>query len=70
VLIDISCPYGRISYAANKLEKVSLDKKEKYSKRAQETIKIPEMHLEMIPTIVSSLRTVHATSLEALRNLL
>jgi sialic acid synthase SpsE len=70
VLIDISCPYRRISYGANILEKVYIDKKEKYSKLAQERSNIQEMHVEIIPIIVSSLGAVHARSLEALRNLL
>jgi hypothetical protein len=34
VLIDISCLDGRISYGTNILEKVYIDKKEKYSKLA------------------------------------
>jgi hypothetical protein len=34
MLIDISCPDGRISYGANTLEKAYIDKKEKYSKLA------------------------------------
>jgi N-glycosylase/DNA lyase len=70
VLIDISCLYGRISYGANTLEKVYIDKKEKYIKLAQETSNIREMHVEIIPIIVSSLGAVHAKSLETLRNLL
>jgi hypothetical protein len=70
VLIDISCPCGRVSYGANTLDKVSIDKKEKYSKLAQETNNNREMYVEIIPIIVSSLRAVHPRSLEALRNLL
>jgi hypothetical protein len=60
VLIDISCPYERISYGANTLEKVYIDKKEKYNKLAQGTSNIREMHVEIIPIIVSSLDAVHA----------
>jgi hypothetical protein len=54
----------------NTLEKVYIDKKEKYGKLAQETSNIREIHVEIIPIIVSSLGAVHARSIEARRNLL
>jgi hypothetical protein len=70
MLIDISYSYGRISYWAKTQEKVYIDKKEKYNKPAQETSNIWEMHVEIIPIIVSSLGTAYARSLEVLINLL
>jgi hypothetical protein len=69
VLIDISCPCGRIFYGANTLRKVYIDKKEKYSSLTEETSNIRKMHVEKIPIIISSLGGVHARSPEALRNL-
>jgi hypothetical protein len=68
VLIDISCPYRRISYGTNTLEKVYLDKKKKYNRLVQETSNIVKIHVEIILIIVSSLGAIHARSLEALRN--
>jgi hypothetical protein len=44
MLIHISCPGGGISHEANTLEKVHIDAKEKYSKLAQETSNVWEMH--------------------------
>jgi hypothetical protein len=70
MLIDISCLSGRISHGASTLAKVSLDKKAKYCKLAQETSNIREVRVEIIPIIVSSLGAVPARSTEALRNLL
>jgi hypothetical protein len=69
VPIDISCPDGRISYRANTLEKVYIDKKEKCNRRVQETRKTWKRQAEIIPIIVSPLGAVHARSIEALRNL-
>jgi hypothetical protein len=70
MLIDISCPSRRISDGANTLEKVYIDKKDKYSKLAQETSNIREIYVEIIPIIVLSLEAVHTRPLEAFRNLL
>jgi hypothetical protein len=44
--------------------------KDKYSGLAQKTSNIREIHVKIIPMIVSSLGAVHSRSLEALRNLL
>jgi hypothetical protein len=54
----------------NTLETVYIDKKEKYSKLAQETSNIREMHGEIILIKVFSLEAVHVRSLEILRKLL
>jgi hypothetical protein len=54
VLIDISCPDGCISYRMSPLEKLYLDKKEKYSRLAQETSNIREIRVAIIPISVSS----------------
>jgi hypothetical protein len=70
VLIDISYPSGRFSRGEIILEKVSIDKKEKYSKLVEETSSIRDMHIEIIMTKISSRRAVHVRSLEVLRNLL
>jgi hypothetical protein len=69
-LINISCPYGRISDGTNTLEKVYLDTNAKHSKLSQKISTIQEMHVEIVPMIISSLSTVHAKLLEALRSLL
>jgi hypothetical protein len=68
--IDISCADGRISDGANTLEKVDIDKKDKYNKPAQETSNIRKMQLETIPIMIWSLGAVRARPLGALRNLL
>jgi hypothetical protein len=70
VLIDISCPYGRIAYRKNTLEKVYVDKMEKYRRLADEIRAIRRMPVEIIPIIVSSLGAVHKRSIEALESLL
>jgi hypothetical protein len=70
VLIDISCPFRCVSWGANTLEKVYIDKKEKYSKSAQETSNVRETRVETILIIVSSLHAMHARSRDALRNIL
>jgi hypothetical protein len=70
MVISISSPYGHISYGANTLEKISIDKKEKQRRRAQETSNIQEWHAVIIPIMVSSPETLHARSLEALKKLL
>jgi hypothetical protein len=70
VLIDISCPYGRIAYRKNTLEKVHVDKLEKYRRLVEETTAIRRMYVEIIPIIVSSLGAVYKRSVEALGNLL
>jgi hypothetical protein len=70
VLIDISCPSGRISYEASTLEKVYIDKKEKYSKLAQEISIIQDMHVKIMLITVSPRGAVHARSLEAPGNFL
>jgi hypothetical protein len=54
VLIDILCPYGRISYGVNTLEKVYIHKKEKCSRLAQPIRNAREMHLEIIPILILS----------------
>jgi hypothetical protein len=64
MLIDILCPYGHISYGANTFEKAYIDKKEKYSKLAEEISNIREIHVEIIPTMISSRGAVHPRSLE------
>jgi hypothetical protein len=69
VILDISCASGRISSGANTLEKVCIDMKEERTNLAREISNIREMHVEIIPIIISSLGAVHARSLEALRNL-
>jgi hypothetical protein len=68
VSINNSCPYGRISYGTNMMEKVCLGNKEKYGISAQETSNIREMHVNIFPIIISPLGAVHARSLEALQN--
>jgi hypothetical protein len=69
MLIDISGAYGRISSGAHTFEKVYIDKKEKYSKLAQETSNIRETHMEIISIIVWSLGAAYARSLEPCRHL-
>jgi hypothetical protein len=70
VLIDISCPFGRISYRDNTLDKVSLDKRAKYKELASELRRIRGMKVAIIPVIVSSLGAVHGKTLELLDQLL
>jgi hypothetical protein len=70
VLIDISCPFGRISYGENTLDKVSLDKRAKYRELATELRRIRGMKVIIIPVIVSSLGAVHGKTLELLDQLL
>jgi hypothetical protein len=60
VLNDLSCSYRCISYGANTLEKVSLDKKEKCSSQTQETNTILEIHVEIILFRFSLLGAMHA----------
>jgi hypothetical protein len=69
VLIDISCPYGRISYGENTLEKVYVDKLEKYGRLARDLETIRNMKVEIIPIIASSLGAVYSQSLEELQHL-
>jgi hypothetical protein len=70
VLIDISCPFGRISYGESTLDKVSLDKRTKYRELASELRRIRRMKVAIIPVIVSSLGAVHGRTLEQLDQLL
>jgi hypothetical protein len=60
ILIDISCPDGLISSGMSTLAKAYLDKKEKYTRLAEETSNIRQMHMEVIPIILSSLGAVQA----------
>jgi hypothetical protein len=69
VLIDISCPYGRISYGENTLEKVYVDKLVKYGRLARELETIRNMKVEIIPIIASLLGAVYPQSLEELQHL-
>jgi hypothetical protein len=55
VLVDISCPDGRISYGESTLEKVYVEKLVKYGRLAREFETIRGMRVEIIPVIVSSL---------------
>jgi hypothetical protein len=59
VMIDISCPYGRISHREKTLAKVYNDKLEKYARLVQKVKAIRDMLVEIIPVIISSLGTVH-----------
>jgi hypothetical protein len=65
LIIDISCPYGCISYGENTLRKVYVDKLEKYARLAQEIKADQYMLMEIIPVIVSSLGVVHEQSFKA-----
>jgi hypothetical protein len=69
VLIDISCPYGRISFGDNTLEKVYVDKLVKYGRLARELQTLRHMRVEIIPVIVSSMGAVHPKSLKELEHL-
>jgi hypothetical protein len=51
MLIDISCPSGRVADGANTLEKFDLGKKDKYNKLAQGTSNIRDMYVEIITII-------------------
>jgi hypothetical protein len=53
ILIDISWSCTSISYGANTLEKVYVEKKEKYSRLARAISNIQEIGVEIIPIIVS-----------------
>jgi hypothetical protein len=66
VLIDISCPFGRISYGGNTLKKIYVDKLEKYTELARELQRIRGMLVQIISVLVSSLRAVHAELLDEL----
>jgi hypothetical protein len=70
VRIDMSCPDGCISYGANTLEKLYIEKKQKYNRLAQETRNVQETQMEIIPLIVSSRGSMSGRSLETFRNLL
>jgi hypothetical protein len=70
VFIDISCPDRRMSYEENTLEKVYIDKRDKYRRLAEETKQIRRMEVKIIPIVISSPGAVHAKSLEALQSLL
>jgi hypothetical protein len=66
MLIDVSCPFGRISYARNALKKVYVDKLGKFAELARELQRIRRMRVQIIPVIVSSLGAIHAESLDEL----
>jgi hypothetical protein len=70
ILIDSSCLSRRISSGTNTRETVHIDKKEKYSKLAQDINNIREMHVEIISMTFSSRGIVSAKSVEAVGNLL
>jgi hypothetical protein len=66
VIINISCAYGQSSYGENTLEKVDIDKLEKYARLAQEVKMTGDMPVKIISVIVSFLGAVHEHSLKAL----
>jgi hypothetical protein len=69
MIIDISCPYGRISYGENTLQKVYVHMLEKYTRLTREIKADRNMSVEIIPIIVSSLGMVYEQSLKALGRL-
>jgi hypothetical protein len=66
VMIDISCPHGRISHGGKALQKVYLHKFEKYAILAREIKAEGDMPVEIIPVIVSSLGATHEHPLKDL----
>jgi hypothetical protein len=62
VMMDISCPYGRIAHGENTVQKVSIDRLEKYEQMAQEVKEDRDMPVDIIPVIVSSIWVIHEQS--------
>jgi hypothetical protein len=70
VLIDVSCPFGRISHGVDTLKKVYVDKLAKYADLARELQRLRHMPVQIIPVIVSSLGAVFEDSFKELDELL
>jgi hypothetical protein len=66
VIIDISCPYGRISHGKNAPQKVCVDRLKKSGILARELKADRDISMAIIPVIVSPLGAVHEQSLKDL----
>jgi hypothetical protein len=69
-LIDISCPYGRITYGDSSLEKTYSAKITEYRESADELQQQRRFYTNIIPIIVSSIGAVYPPSLKALQTVL
>jgi hypothetical protein len=70
IFIDVSCPYGRITYGDNSLEVAYEEKIRKYTRLATEVRNLTGTYVTIIPVIVSSLGAVYPPSLDSLKALL
>jgi hypothetical protein len=69
-IIEVTCPYGRISKERNTLESLWDFKMRKYQKLAQEVEEKAKIEVRIIPVIVSSLGAVFSKTMVLLKKLL
>jgi hypothetical protein len=69
-LIEITCPYGRITPERNTMEDAFEFKMNKYQKLAEEIEEKTGTKVKVIPVIVSSMGAVYAKTMTMLKKLL
>jgi hypothetical protein len=69
-IVEITCPYGRISEERNTMESAFEFKMNKYQKLADEIEEKTEMEVRIIPVIVSSMGSVYSKTMMLLKKLL